>query len=665
MNVAKTLMFAGLLLVAQNMLAQVDTVPDPQIVNIDQADLLEALQNDPRGKVQKLLGNVELSQDSVYMYADSAFLIDDVKLLAYSRVIIQQGDSIAAFSERLTYNAVDQLAELRDDVILQNGQVELYTEELDYDLATKTAVYNTPGRMTNGETELQSQRGRYLVDQELAIFYDSVVVIDDRFEMRADSLQYRVDEEKVYFTGPTIIRSDSSVIYCEAGFYDTAKERAEFRKNAQFQRGEQSAVADTIVFEGGPEEVYTLRGDAYFEEGKDRRAQGDILRYFSARDEYELQGNARVVDGERDVRGDTIIYNAESGGYNVAGGRPIITDGPTILQADEVNFDETLGVGIADGLVVWQDTSADMTIESARLEYEDETGYLRAIGGHPGRNNRPVLITVMDGDSMWVAADTLVAYEVVEEVERERLIDEASTRESTNDTTKTILAEDSIYLDSELDSISILDATDSTRILIDSTQAQLAVEDVPDTTRTVLAYNRVRVFKSNLQAVSDSMSFSTADSILTLYDDPVMWQDTSQLLADTIDIYLRDQSLDKVHLKQKGLVVTSLDLVFFNQIKGRDIFAFFESQALQRTEVDGNAEAIYYPVDSENAYLGLNETACSKMTFYFVAGGIRRFTCIGQPSGQLVPVPIPNVQPELEGFKWVEEGRPLTRDDIY
>ncbi|MEL6391132.1 MAG: OstA-like protein [Bacteroidota bacterium] len=691
MRIYQIILLFSLSLVARPVVAQVDSIPSPQQVNIDQADFLDAIPSDPRGNVQKLTGNVELSQDSVYMYADSAILINQVELYAYSKVIIQQGDSIAAFAERLNYNAVDQIARLREDVVLQNGQVELYTAALDYDLKTKVAIYNTPGRMTNGQTELQSKRGRYLVDQELAIFTDSVVVIDDRFEMRADSLQYQANEEIVYFTGPTIIRSDSSTIYCEAGFYDLANERAEFRENAQFQKGKQAAVADTIGFQGGLEEVYTLRGNAYFEEGDTRRAQGDILRYYSARDEYELEGNAKVVDGDRDVRGDTIIYMAETGGYQVMGGRPVITDGPTILMANSVNFDEETGLGIAEGIVVWRDTSANLTIESARMEYEDETGYIKAIGGHPGRENRPVMITELDGDSLWLAADTLVAFEVVTQSEVQTATDTTLEERENNDTTKlnrlldttsilplqvdsTVnidnLQPDSSFsvtdtLQQQVDSLGLMDTIPTSGSPDTTNSSALDTEFISDTSRTVLAYNRVRVFKSDLQAVGDSLSFSTSDSILTLYEDPVMWQDSSQLLADTIDVYLRNQSLDKVHLKQRALVVTSMDLVFYNQIKGRDIFAYFIEQELRRTEVDGNAEAIYYPVDSEIAYLGMNETACSSMVFYFKEGGIRQFSCIGQTDGHLVPLPIPGVQPELEGFKWIEEGRPLSKDDIY
>ncbi|NJO87426.1 MAG: hypothetical protein HC821_05545 [Lewinella sp.] len=77
--------------------------------------------------------------------------------------------------------------------------------------------------------------------------------------------------------------------------------------------------------------------------------------------------------------------------------------GPIIVVADE--FDNANGQAIARGAVIWQDTSAKITIEAALAQYNDATGYLKASGGR--RGGRPLLITVLDGDSLWLTADTL------------------------------------------------------------------------------------------------------------------------------------------------------------------------------------------------------------------------------------------------------------------
>ena len=51
--------------------------PQTEIVNIDHADQLLMLR---QGEAQRLIGNVELSQDSIFMYCDSAELMNEVQL---------------------------------------------------------------------------------------------------------------------------------------------------------------------------------------------------------------------------------------------------------------------------------------------------------------------------------------------------------------------------------------------------------------------------------------------------------------------------------------------------------------------------------------------------------------------------------------------------------
>jgi len=296
--------------------AQQPPPPDKEVVSIDNANELRLLQ---QGTVQRLIGDVELSQDSIFMYCDSAELVSEVQLYAYDKVTIQQGDSIAAFSEYLDYNAETLLAKLRENVVLKRGDTELFTEALDYDLGTKLATYHTGGRVTNGGTELSSIHGYYYADSRNVYFRDSVIVVDERFEMRADTLRYDLANERVYFLGPTVIRSDTHNIYCESGYYDVALDEAVFRQNAQYRSGDRLAAADSIRYFGS-EELYVLEGDAYVAEGDFQRATADRINYFRTQDRYQLQGNARVVDSVQTVSGDTIDYNATNASYTVAGG---------------------------------------------------------------------------------------------------------------------------------------------------------------------------------------------------------------------------------------------------------------------------------------------------------------------------------------------------------
>ena len=597
---SRPLLFTLALLLWTGLAAQQPApVGGKEVVNIDAADRLNILQ---KGAAQRLVGNVELSQDSIFMYCDSAEVVNEVQLYAYDNVLIQQGDSIAAFSEYLDYNAESLLAKLRTDVVLKRGDTELFTDELDYNLGTKLATYHTGGRVTNAGTELSSTHGYYYADTRNVYFRDSVVVVDHRFEMRADTLRYDLANERVYFLGPTVIRSDTHNIYCEAGYYDVALDEAIFEKNAQYRSGDRLAAADSIRYYGD-REVYILQGDAYVAEGDFQRATADKINYFRAQDRYQLEGNASVRDSTKTVTGDTIDYNALTETYRVNGGRPRVSDPPMLLEADRLYSDDVSGLGRASGNIIWEDTTANLRIEAEKADFNQATGYLKAYGGSRGR---ALMTTLLDQDTMYMAADTLLSVRSEE--------------------------------------------TDA----------------AGDTVRFLSAYHDVRILKSDMQALADSLRFNTLDSVLTLYSDPILWQDTSQLTADTIDLYLRNRAPDRVHLRRNALVITSPDLLFFNQVKGKDIIAYFDSSQLRRTEVKGNAEAIYYAQDEAGGYIGVNKTACSAMALYFLDASVNRIKFYSAPAGRLDPMHAVDHQGmRLDGFRWEADRRPVQLSDLF
>jgi len=613
-----------------------DTV---QVVNIDRADELRMLN---KGETQRLVGNVELSQDSIFMYCDSAEIVNEVEVFAYDNVVIQQGDSLAAFANALDYNAETLLAKLRGNVVLQRGTTELYSQRLDYNLATKVATYHTGGRVVNRTTELSSTHGYYYADTKKIYFRDSVVVVDDRFEMRADTLMYDLAAERVHFLGPTVIRTDTHRIYCEAGYYDVQRDEAIFATNAQYLSGERRAAADTIKY-FGKDEVYVLEGEAYVAEGDFQRATADRINFFRRQDRYELQGNALLRDSTQTVRGDTVNYDLKTEDIAVSGGRPSISTPPMIIEAERFSSDPATGSRLASGRVFWRDTSANIAIEAANAVYNEGTGYLLATGGAgPGSGqpaflyNRPLLTSVLEGDTMWMVADTLVSVEAV--------------RSDTLLTTR-VLSRDTVMIGDSL-TVSVVTFAD-TIVTVDSI-------------RYLSAHRDVRILKSDMQAVCDSLGFNTIDSVLTLYQDPVLWQDTSQLTGDTVRIHFRGEALDRVQLLRNALVLTTPDLLFFNQVKGKEIEAFFDSTALERTEVNGNAEAIYYIVDEAGAYIGVNKTACSAMVLHFRNGGVRKIRFLSAPEGKMQPMlAVDHEAIKLEGFRWEEERKPLTLADLF
>jgi lipopolysaccharide export system protein LptA len=429
-----------------------------------------------------------------------------------------------------------------------------------------------------------------------------------------------------------------------------------------------------------------------FVEAPGQRAQADTIEYKQYQDVFSLSGHARFNDGPRLVEAEQIFYDAADKTYFTEG-RSVISDPPQILQADRVDFSEGEGGGFAFGNVIWQDTSAELTIKCMEVFYDQKRDYLKASGGVRGR---PLLITLVEGDTMFMSADTLLAVRasyldslkkkpvniqmdslVLDSLQQDSLIlSQKTTKDSlaieeigekrgnTIDSSVTTQATTSLDSTIQISSDSLLlDSLSLDTMVLDS---QLIVEPEEDTSRFVIAYNDVRIFKSNLQALADSLTFNSRDSIFSFFNDPIMWADTTQMSADTIRILMKNDAIDRVFLEQKAIIINSQDDGYYNQIKGKRVTAFFKDDSIDRMLVEGNAESIYYGLDEGGAYVGVNKTACSEMMIYFKDGQADRIRFLVEPQGTADPMQsVDHNTLRLDGFKWIFQARPNSLDDLF
>jgi lipopolysaccharide export system protein LptA len=617
-----------------------DTVPNRPVL-VDFAEVFEYIQQGD-STFQRLLGSVELRQDSIYMYCDTAIISNEQNVVAWGNVTIQQGDSISVFADSLLYQGDLQLADLYGGVVLQSGSQKLFTDTLKYDLNQKLATYESGALLTNDTTQLTSRRGYFYVGRNEVFFKDSVRIIDPNFELKTDTLAYHTENQIATFLAPTLIVQDSSRIYCEGGYYDIGRETALFKTNAQYQRGETFAFADSIRYDG-LKELVQLKGNAQFEE-PDRIASADVLEYEEATEIIRLSGNARYREDRRLITGDTIVYDQKQELYFTRG-RSLVSDPPQLIEADQLDFDQEVGLGIAVGNVIWRDTSSDLTILCGQANYREEDDYIKAFGG---RSNRALLISGLEEDSLFMTSDTLVAYRRAVEVDTLASF-EGETIPS--DSLQRLAPSDSLQQTMPLDTIR---------------QSDTVTISGPDSVQLIQAYHDVRIFKSDLQALCDSLSYSTADSLFRLFHDPIIWSDTSQIFADTVLIQMAENAVDRLFFNQNAYIINSPDLQFFNQIAGNRVVAYFVEGSIDRMKVLGNAESIYYAMDETDAYIGVNQTVSSEMLIRFLEGNIDQIVFYYQPEGVFTPMSRANhAALKLEGFRWEFDRRPQSVDDLF
>ena len=564
-------------------------------VKINFSDFAEGF-NENGQDVRKLLGNVVLRQDSVFLSCDTAIVdVTANNVTATGDVLIQQGDSLNVFSDSLFYNGNKKVANLYKQVVLESNKQKLFTDFLTYNLNTKAATYTDGAILTDGETQLKSKIGYYYLDTDQAYFKEDVTIVDEDFELRADTLAFNTKSKVATFLGPTRIDQGESKIYCEAGYYDITNEKAEFRQNAQYLKGTQTAIADLMIYDGKKDEV-VLEGDASFVD-RDTKAKADKIIFNQKTNETTLIGNAFYEDDEQSIKADVIVYNEETKKI-VTNGNAILINPPQYLEAENIDFDEATGVGIATGNVFWQDSAQQIIIRCDKADYIKDQDYLKAYG------ERTLMISILDGDSLFLTTDTL----------------EYSRDENF-----------------EIDSA-----------------------------KQFVAFNDVRMLKSDFQAVCDSLVFTQTDSTFYFYDDPVIWSDTTQFSADSIRMKMSDGKLDSIFLVEKSFIINSPDNYFYNQIKGRDIIALFDNNEVYEMDVYGNAESVYYLIDDNGAYVAVNKTVCSDMVVDFGDNKVEKIKCFPNPKANLVPMRQANHDEiKLEGFNWIIERRPLVLKDLF
>ena len=190
-------------------------------------------------------------------------------------------------------------------------------------------------------------------------------------------------------------------------------------------------------------------------------------------------------------------------------------------------------------------------------------------------------------------------------------------------------------------------------------------ENPEDSTRILLGYKDVRIFKSDLQVVCDSLAYNSADSLFEFYQSPIIWSDTSQFFADVIKMQLANDQIDQIFLIGNAFIINSPDETFYNQIKGKNITAFFKDNELDQMDVIGNAESVYYARDEEEAYIGVNKSVCSKMLVYFGNNEIEYIHFYTQPVSNMLPMKKTNHEDlKLSGFRWEKKLRPKSLEDL-
>ncbi|NDV64568.1 OstA-like protein [Bacteroides sp. 224] len=184
--------------------------------------------------------------------------------------------------------------------------------------------------------------------------------------------------------------------------------------------------------------------------------------------------------------------------------------------------------------------------------------------------------------------------------------------------------------------------------------------------REMRGYYKVRIYRTDLQGVCDSIVYNSNDSCLTMYSDPIVWNEAQQLLGEEIKVYMNDSTIDWAHIINQALTVEMKDSISYNQIAGKEIKAYFISGEIRQVDVIGNVMVAYYPEENDGGSIGLNRSETSLLNLYLKDRKMEKMKMSPKSNGTLYPMnQIPSDKLKLSNFAWFDYIRPLNKDDIF
>lgn len=184
--------------------------------------------------------------------------------------------------------------------------------------------------------------------------------------------------------------------------------------------------------------------------------------------------------------------------------------------------------------------------------------------------------------------------------------------------------------------------------------------------REMRAFHKVRIYRSDVQGVCDSLVFSSKDTCLTMYTDPILWNAQQQLLGEEIRVYMNDSTIDWAHIQNQALSVEKLDSVNFNQVSGKEMKAYFKNGEMHQVDVLNSVRVVYYWMEQDSTLMGMNVSETSELSVFLENRKMKKMLMKPKTNGTFYPMDqLPADKMKLDNFAWFDYVRPLSKRDIF
>lgn len=445
-------------------------------------------------------------------------------------------------------------------------------------------------------------------------------------QLTCDSAYFYQESNSVEAFGHVHFRQgDTLSLTCNYADYNGADQMMHARHNVVLKHRTQTLYTDSLDYD----RIYNL---AYFFEGgklvdgKDRLVS-DWGAYSTATRQASFYYGVEMYSGKNHITTDTLHYDTRTSVAHVVGPSTITSKGSIIHTSDAYLNSHTDQSQLFGRSTI---VDKDKSITGDSLYHNSKTGLNEGFGnvvyidkenknelraqhvfyneqtGYGYATNRALMLDYSQKDTLWMHADSLKIY--------------------THN-----IGTDSVY-------------------------------------RKVHAFDHVRAYRQDLQAVCDSLVFNSQDSCMTMYRDPIAWNYNRQLLGEVMKVYMNDSTVRKAEIIGQALSVEKVDdKNHYNQVSSTRMNAYFNDGAMRRADAIGSVKTVFYNTDNKDSVLTeLNYLETDTMRMYMSPTRQLEKIWASKSVGTMYPITqIPPDKYRLPEFAWFDYVRPTDKDDVF
>jgi lipopolysaccharide export system protein LptA len=422
-------------------------------------------------------------------------------------------------------------------------------------------------------------------------------------------------------------------------------------------------------------------GHIYINQADSVHIYGDLLKYNGNTKQAKILNNVKMRDSEITLTSHNLTYEIKKDlAFYVGGGRTISKNNDTLTSDNGYYYSKSKELFFKDNVVL---INPEYVIHTDTMKFNSSTNIAYFFGPTTIRSSENLIycengwydtkkdLSQFKKNAFFVSKEQKLEGDSLF-YDRNAGIGKVYHNITITDTVNKMIITGQYALFHEKEDRSWITGKPVMTMLFDTDSLFLHADTLfahMDTTgehRIIHAFHKTKFFKQDMQGLCDSLVYSMADSLISLFTAPVLWSDGNQMTADFITIKTADGKIDHMKMDLNAFIISEEDTAHFNQIKGKNIIASFDNNELYRIDVTGDGETLYWTREDNGPIFGLNKAESPDLLIFMQNKEMQSITFLQKTEGTMFPIEDTSEEDKkLKDFVWKEEFRPKSKSDIF